>query len=138
MSFEIHSQLASDTHHMIKLRYSHVLLHKNALLPWFILVPKTKETDLLDLPDSERISILKECSEVSTFIKREWDLEKINFGAIGNVVPQMHLHIVGRSPNDPCWPAPVWGNLKETKDYSREEINQYQLKLSKALSDFLA
>jgi diadenosine tetraphosphate (Ap4A) HIT family hydrolase len=41
---------------------------------------------------------------------------KVNFASIGNVVPQLHLHIVGRTPTDPCWPAPVWGNLRETRD----------------------
>lgn len=114
---QIHHKLLLDSHRLGRFPLCHLLLHKNAALPWFILVPETDVTDLLDLPDELRATALSEANRVSTFIKRDLNYPKVNFAAIGNVVPQLHLHIVGRNPNDPCWPAPVWGHLIETADY---------------------
>ena len=59
---------------------------------------------------------------LSAFLKNERNFPKVNFGAIGNLVPQLHLHIVGRTPEDACWPRPVWGNLPEGPAYTKPEI----------------
>jgi len=122
--FQIHHKLLLDSHRLGRFPLCHLLLHKNAALPWFILVPETNVTDLLDLPDELRATALSEANRVSTFIKRDLNYPKVNFGAIGNVVPQLHLHVVGRSPDDPCWPAPVWGNLIEMADYSTARLRE--------------
>ena len=61
---------------------------------------------------------------VARLVKTHLGYEKINFAAIGNVVPQLHLHVVGRSKEDPCWPAPVWGHLKEAREYSSAELER--------------
>ena len=74
--------------------------NKNAALPWFILVPQTAVTDLLDLPEAQRTAAMNEAAVIGQFIKRHLGYAKINFAAIGNVVPQLHLHIVGRKPDD--------------------------------------
>ena len=100
------------------------MLHKNALLPWFILVPHTTVTDLLDLPEERRNAALSEVAQVADLIKKLLGCPKINFAAIGNVVPQLHLHVVGRKPDDPCWPAPVWGHLTESREYSASQVNE--------------
>ena len=63
-----------------------------------------------------------EAAMVAHFIKNEFAVSKINFAAIGNVVSQLHLHVVGRRADDPCWPAPVWGNLVDADDYSSARI----------------
>jgi diadenosine tetraphosphate (Ap4A) HIT family hydrolase len=123
MAFEIHSRLLADCHRLGKLPLCHVLLHKNGRIPWFILVPQTKVTDLLDLPEAHRSAAMAEAAVVSEFVKKTLGWAKINFAAIGNVVPQLHLHVVGRKPGDACWPAPVWGNLAETREYSAAELN---------------
>lgn len=120
--FEIHSQLLADCHRLGRFARCHVLLHKNALLPWFILVPETDVTDLLDLADEQRNAAISEAEIISRFVKRHLGHPKVNFAAIGNVVPQLHLHVVGRRPGDPCWPAPVWGNLAEGPGYSQARI----------------
>jgi diadenosine tetraphosphate (Ap4A) HIT family hydrolase len=122
--FKIHKQLLSDTHYLGQFPTSHVLLHKNALLPWFILVPERGIADLLDLPEEVRENIIREAAALSAFIKKTLGCPKVNFASIGNVVPQLHLHIIGRRPDDPCWPAPVWGNLHETKKYSPAELGE--------------
>ena len=121
--FKLHQQLLLDAHYLGKFLKSHVLLHKNAVLPWFILVPETNIADLLDLPDELRGITMREATVISRFIKT-LGYTKVNFASIGNVVPQLHLHIVGRKPGDPCWPAPVWGHLRETRDYSSPELCQ--------------
>jgi diadenosine tetraphosphate (Ap4A) HIT family hydrolase len=121
--FEIHPQLLHDCHRLGQLRLCHVLLHKNAAVPWLILVPETASSgDLLDLPGQVRNAAMDEAAIVARFIKNEFAVSKINFAAIGNVVPQLHLHVVGRRIDDPCWPAPIWGNLVEGDGYSARRI----------------
>ncbi|HWH76528.1 MAG TPA: HIT domain-containing protein [Candidatus Binatus sp.] len=128
--FEIHSQLLVDCHRLGRFDLCHVLLHKNALLPWFILVPESDMTDLLELPDEQRITAINETGVIAQFIKRHLGYQKINFAAIGNVVPQLHLHVVGRKPDDPCWPAPVWGNLPDGPSYNPRRIEEIAGELS--------
>ena len=121
--FEIHPQLLHDCHRLGQLRLCHVLLHKNAAVPWLILVPETALTgDLLDLPDQMRNMAMDEAAIAARFLKTEFAVSKINFAAIGNVVSQLHLHVVGRRATDPCWPAPVWGNLVDADGYSSASI----------------
>jgi diadenosine tetraphosphate (Ap4A) HIT family hydrolase len=121
--FEIHPQLLHDCHRLGRLRLCHVLLHKNAAVPWLILVPETAPTgDLLDLPDQVRNMAMDEAAIAARFLKTEFAVSKINFAAIGNVVSQLHLHVVGRRATDPCWPAPVWGNLVDADGYSSARI----------------
>lgn len=122
--FEIHAQLLADCHRLGRLRHCHVLLHKNASLPWFILVPETALGDLLDLPDELRSGVIAEGALISRFVKDVLHWPKINFAAIGNVVPQLHLHVVGRRPGDPSWPAPVWDNLTAGRGYSAAEVSE--------------
>jgi diadenosine tetraphosphate (Ap4A) HIT family hydrolase len=122
-AFEVHPQLLADCHRIGKFQLCHVLLHKNGIVPWFILVPETDVTDLLDLPKDLRNSTTMEAAAVSEFVKSILGWPKVNFAAIGNVVPQLHLHIVGRKPGDPCWPAPVWGHLTAARAYSAAELH---------------
>lgn len=120
--FEIHAQLVADCHRLGRLELCHVLLHRDAALPWFILVPETGAQDLLELAPATRDLAVAEAAAVSGFVKKDLGWPKVNFAAIGNVVPQLHLHVVGRRPGDPCWPAPVWGRLETADRYSRSEV----------------
>lgn len=122
--FRIHEQLSNDCHRLGRFQFCHLLLNRNAVLPWFILVPETDVADLLDLPADLRRDAIDEAASVSRFVKDELGLPKVNFGAIGNLVPQMHLHVIGRRPGDACWPAPVWGNLDESADYPPDRIGE--------------
>lgn len=99
------------------------------MLPWFILVPDTAVTDLLDLPEERRSAALDESALVADMIKKFFAHPKINFAAIGNVVPQLHLHVVGRKSDDPCWPAPVWGHLTESREYSASRVGEIRTTL---------
>ena len=122
--FDIHPQLLADCHLLGRFDLCHLLLHRNAAMVWFILVPECNVNDLLDLPEELRNSAMKEAAIVSEFVKRRLGYPKVNFASIGNVVAQLHLHVVGRRPEDPCWPAPVWGNLQESREYRAEEIGE--------------
>jgi diadenosine tetraphosphate (Ap4A) HIT family hydrolase len=129
--FQIHPQLQIDSHYLGKFPLCHILLHKNAVLPWFILVPESEAGDLLDLSEDARQVALQEAAAVSEFIKKVLGYPKINFVAIGNVVPQLHLHVVGRRPGDPCWPAPVWGHLTVSREYSAAEVQEMSAALAR-------
>jgi len=92
-------------------------------VPWLILVPETAPTlDLLDLPNDARNLAMDEAAIAAHFIRVEFAISKINFAAIGNIVSQLHLHVVGRRANDPYWPAPVWGTVVEATGYSAARI----------------
>jgi diadenosine tetraphosphate (Ap4A) HIT family hydrolase len=78
--------------------------------PWCILVPKIPSLiELDDLNHEQRLLLLLEIETISKAIKKYFDIEKINIGSLGNIVSQLHIHVVGRSQTDEAWPAPVWG-----------------------------
>jgi diadenosine tetraphosphate (Ap4A) HIT family hydrolase len=120
--FELHSQLLADCHRVGRLDLCHILLHKNAGVPWFILVPETEARDLFDLAENLRAAALNEAALIAGLVKNVLHYPKINFAAIGNVVAQLHLHVVGRKPDDTCWPKPVWGHLTAGREYCAEEL----------------
>ena len=101
-----------------------IMLHRNASLHWFILVPETHCLDLLDLPDGQRGELLGAAAAVSRYLKDELGYPRVNVGALGLVVPQLHLHVIGRREGDPCWPAPVWGNLPPGPAYSEADVTR--------------
>jgi diadenosine tetraphosphate (Ap4A) HIT family hydrolase len=129
----IPTQLLEDCHYLGRLHGSAVLLNRNAAVPWFILVPQTQMSDILDLPDKQREEILADCAAVSRFIKQQLGFDKVNFAGLGNVVSAMHLHIIGRHTKDPCWPQPVWGNLSGGQFYAPKQLHEWQLGLAKIM-----
>jgi len=130
---KIHPQLLADCHYLGSLTGAEVLLHRNAALPWFILVPDTQLNDLLDLPEHHRDRVLADCAAISAYIKQVLGFSKVNFAGLGNVVPQMHLHIIGRQQGDPCWPQPVWGNLAVEQQYEHLQLLAWQSDLHKMI-----
>jgi diadenosine tetraphosphate (Ap4A) HIT family hydrolase len=130
---KIHPQLLADCHYLGSLPGGEVLLHRNAALPWFILVPDTQLNDLLDLPEHHRDRVLADCAAISAYIKQVLGFSKVNFAGLGNVVPQMHLHIIGRQQGDPCWPQPIWGNLAVEEQYEHLQLLTWQSDLHKMI-----
>lgn len=128
------TRLANDCIVLGNLDISLLLLMNNSLVPWFILVPETTEYELIDLSHSDQARLLKEINQISGFIRINFDCTKLNVAAIGNVVKQLHIHIVGRSPNDFCWPNVVWGTT-EKMPYSEEKISQITASLLDHLGD---
>ena len=129
----IPDSLLADCHHLGHLPTSQVLLNRNAHVPWFILVPDTMLQDVLDLSEEHREGVMSDCAAVSSYIKRVLGFEKVNFAGLGNVVPEMHLHIIGRHAQDPCWPQPVWGNLSDSEPYQPEQLGEMQAGMVKMI-----
>lgn len=132
-TFRLHPQLAEDCHALGETATAQVLLHRNAAVPWLILVPRTTHGEFLELPDALRASLLDDCARLARYIRSRHGAEKINFAAIGNLVPQLHLHVVGRHAGDACWPLPVWGHLKTVATYCEAEVTIIREEIKAAL-----
>jgi diadenosine tetraphosphate (Ap4A) HIT family hydrolase len=120
--FELHPRLRADCHRVGRLTLSEVLLHRNAAVPWFILVPRVRVTELCDLEPDERRCLQVETDRLSRLVRARFEITKLNVAAIGNLVAQLHVHVVGRRPGDPCWPNPVWGFLEIEREWSHEDV----------------
>lgn len=125
-----YTQLLPDCYYLGRFSASRLLLNRNASLAWFILVPDTDILDVLDLPRDHLATVMDECQIVSMFLKQTLGYDKVNFAGLGNVVPIMHLHILGRSVDDACWPQPIWGNLPTGQEYTEEGVRQLQAQLA--------
>jgi len=107
--WSLHPQLAADTVAVCDLALSRLLAMNDADFPWLILVPRRAgASDMIDL-GGEQVLLMNEIAAVSRALKDETRCDKLNVAAIGNVVPQLHIHIVARRVGDPLWPKPVWG-----------------------------
>ena len=110
MTFALDPRLAADTHEIGDLALSRVLLMNDARYPWLILVPRRADlVEIADLDSVDRAALIEEIALVSAALRALPGVEKINVGALGNIVRQLHVHIVGRRLGDPAWPGPVWG-----------------------------
>ncbi|AJI74126.1 HIT domain-containing protein [Francisella philomiragia] len=118
--FKLDSRLEADTFEVCEYLDCKILLMNNSIVPWFIVVPFTDRTEWYQLDDSQQYNINKIINKLSNFIVKEYKADKLNIATIGNVVKQMHIHVVGRFENDPVWPAPVWGNI-QSKPYTEQE-----------------
>jgi diadenosine tetraphosphate (Ap4A) HIT family hydrolase len=113
MSFELHPQLKKDTTLLGEFPLSLALLHRDDSVPWVILVPKKAAlTELHHLPMQEQQQFLIESEVVNLTLETLFTPDKLNFGALGNMVPQLHVHHIVRYKNDLAWPGPLWGNAK--------------------------
>lgn len=111
--FALHPQLAADTVLVSDWALSRVLLMNDARFPWLILVPRRAGlSELFDLKHAERMVLAEELNRASLGLKTLFKAKKINVGALGNMVPQLHIHVVARSESDAAWPGPVWGTGK--------------------------
>jgi len=114
-AFSLHPQLAADTVPLGDLPLSRVLLAKDANYPWLILVPKRPAlTEIFDLPEQEQNQLFGEIRQAAGALKRVTACDKLNIAAIGNVVSQLHVHVVARRKTDAAWPKPVWGAVPAT------------------------
>lgn len=119
--FTLHSQLAKDTVPLGDLPLSSVLLIDDRTYPWLLLVPRRRNvSEISDLGSVERAHLMSEITQVSDALKAETECDKINVAALGNVVPQLHVHIIARFKSDAAWPRPVWGQIPPAR-YAEEE-----------------
>jgi len=123
MSFEIHPRLEKGTHFIGKSGTCRILLKDNSAFPWLLIVPEVDEgvEDLHHLPAEQFTEVVFLIRQVSQFIDDYFHPEKLNMGCIGNIVRQMHIHLVGRSPGDPAWPETVWASDARSS-YEADEV----------------
>ncbi len=135
--FAIHPQLLADCHRLGTLAAgslrAHLLLQRNALLPWLILVPETAHSELLALDRDQREALLDVAAELGQLLLDQFDCDKLNLAALGNVVPQLHLHLIARRVGDACWPKPVWGHLSGSAEYPAAQIDALRQRLTEEL-----
>ncbi len=111
-TFELHPQLAADTHLVAALGLCDVLLMNDANYPWLILVPRVPGMrDVVDLDESRQLQLMREIALTSRALRSLFQPHKLNVAALGNMVAQLHVHVIARQTNDAAWPAPVWGRV---------------------------
>ncbi len=109
-AFALDPRLAADTHVVSDWPVSRVLLMDDARFPWLILVPRLPEArELHALPEPTRTEVFGEVVRAAVALERATGAHKMNVAALGNVVPQLHVHVIAREPGDAAWPGPVWG-----------------------------
>ena len=108
--FALHPRLEADTVFAADWDLSRVLLMNDARYPWLILVPRVAgAVEIFDLFHTDRTTLMEEIVRAAQALKAISGAQKINVGALGNLVPQLHVHVVARSAGDAAWPGPVWG-----------------------------
>lgn len=111
-SFELHAQLAADCIEVGRLHLSKVLLTNDSTYPWLILVPERPGlTEFYELDPMDRYRLSDEIVIASDVLRNLYNPDKMNVAALGNQVPQLHVHVIARKKTDPAWPGPIWGKV---------------------------
>ncbi len=133
--FALDPRLEQDTFALGDFPLCRLLLSKDANYPWFILVPRRAGiSEVFQLDDSEREQLWKETNFLSETLKHCFAADKMNVAALGNVVSQLHMHVIVRRRDDVAWPAPVWGN-KPAIEYSSDQLSEVRQRLGAVLGD---
>ena len=122
--FSIDKRLLDDCEILGKFKLCHVLLMRDANYPWCVLVPdREKMVEIFDLSIDDQKQLQLESTSLLTYLKKEFNADKMNVAALGNVVSQLHVHHIVRYENDIAWPAPVWGAFP-AKNYTSSELEK--------------
>ncbi|HDZ8882932.1 HIT domain-containing protein [Aeromonas dhakensis] len=132
--FELHSRLQADTRLLGDLPLCRVLLAKDSQYPWLILVPRVANLrEIHHLAPAQQQQLMEESCAVATLMEQALRPDKINVAALGNLVPQLHLHHVARFSTDKAWPGPIWGahpSLPYDESTLQREAAGWRLKLA--------
>ena len=130
MLFKLNKKFLKSSHHIAELKLCSIRLHDNSKFPWVILIPKrNKITEMSDLNSKDQILLMKEIVHVSKIMKKLFKTSKLNIEKIGNMVPQLHIHIIARSNKDSSWPLSVW--VVKSKNYNKEALSVMMQKIRK-------
>lgn len=133
--FVLDRRLEQDTLPIGNFPLSRLLLMNDASYPWFILVPRREEiSELFQLDSADQLSLWKETTTLAEVIKDTFGADKINVATLGNMVSQLHMHVIARRRNDAAWPAPVWGR-QSAVPYSTDQVESIKRKLKLVLTD---
>ena len=127
-------RLADDTHPLASLALCELRLMDDANYPWLVLVPRVADArELIDLDAAQRRQLTDEIDRAGRLLRAEFRPFKLNVAALGNLVPQLHVHVIARYEDDPAWPAPVWGRVA-ARPYSPEALVERVSRLTAALA----
>jgi len=135
--FTLDERLNNDCIQLGESDSSILLLMNNAHFHWFILVPKTGKTEFYELDEPQQQELLREINALSEFIRCEYQPCKLNIATIGNIVSQMHIHVIGRQTTDPCWPGVVWGSPHKIP-YTDEAVNTIRTRVDARLAPYFS
>ena len=130
--YRINKKFLKSSHHITELKLCSIRLHDNSKFPWIILIPKRKNiNDISDLNSKDQLLLMKELVYSSKVMKKLFKTSKLNVEKVGNIVPQLHIHIIARSKNDSSWPLSVW--VVKGKNYSKTALKDILDKVRTAL-----
>ena len=126
--FKIHKKFEKTTHYITDLKLCQIRLQDNAKFPWIMLIPKrNKISQILDLNRKDQIRLMDEIQYCSKIMKKNFPCDNLNVEKVGNIVPQLHIHIVPRHKKDPSWPLSIW--VVKGKPYSKLALAKMIVKL---------
>jgi diadenosine tetraphosphate (Ap4A) HIT family hydrolase len=121
--YRINKNFLKSSHYITELKLCSIRLHDNSKFPWLILIPKRKNvTDISDLNSKDQVLLMKEIVFASRLMKKLFKTSKLNIEKIGNIVPQLHIHIISRKKTDSSWPLSVW--VVKGKKYSAKNLKE--------------
>ncbi|MGX9432526.1 MULTISPECIES: HIT domain-containing protein [Bradyrhizobium] len=124
-TWSLHARLKEDTIDIGDLPLCRVLIIKDANYPWLLLVPRREgAVEIIDLEEVEQAHLMTEISRVARALKDITKCDKLNVAALGNAVPQLHVHIIARRTSDAAWPRPVWGVVPPLA-HDAEEVQNF-------------
>jgi diadenosine tetraphosphate (Ap4A) HIT family hydrolase len=131
--WSLHPQLVRDTIELGDLALSRVLVIRDANYPWLLLVPRRPgSVEIIDLEEVEQAQLMVEIARVSRVLKAVTQCDKLNVAALGNAVPQLHVHVIARRKTDKAWPKPVWG-VAPPLDHDSGEVERFMAAIKKKL-----
>ena len=134
MVYALDPRLAADTIYVASLAVSELLIMDDARYPWVVLVPRVENArELHEMDGADGAAAWAEITAVSAAVGAWSGVAKVNMGALGNMVPQLHIHVVGRHDDDPAWPGPVWGHSPRVP-YREGEADRFSAYLLSALT----
>ena len=123
MANKVNKSFLKDSHLIVDLKLCTIRLIDNAKFPWIILIPKRKNINYIsELNSKDQMLLMKEIVHCSKLMKKIFKTKKLNVEKIGNIVPQLHIHIIARSTKDSTWPLSVW--VVKGKPYSKESLKK--------------
>ena len=126
--FKLNNKFLKSSYHLLDLKLCTVRLHDNSKFPWIMLIPKRKNiNDITDLKSKDQMLLMKEIVFSSKIIKKLFKTSKLNVEKIGNIVPQLHIHIIARYKKDISWPLSVW--VVKSKSYASKALKEVVSKI---------
>ncbi|WP_350336180.1 HIT family protein [Coralliovum pocilloporae] len=133
-NFQLDERLEADSLHITKLWLCDLRIMKDANYPWLLLVPRQNDlVEIIDLKPDERLQLMLEISKVSEALKEFTGCHKLNVAQLGNMVRQLHVHVIARTEDDAAWPGPVWG-VAEPKEWDDAERDALMAQLKDRLA----